>query len=142
LEKVRKKIPSDIPVIIDAKRGDIGNTSAKQARYIFDYFGADATTLHPYMGLDSLEPFFSYKDKFNFILTLTSNPSAIDFEKQVLSNGEPLYMYVAKKCKEWFSIYKNIGLVVGATQSELPEIRNLANNLIFRFLRRYLEVHI
>ena len=60
LEVIVKHINHRVPVILDAKRGDIGNTAVKQARFIFDYFGADATTLHPYMGLDSLEPFFSY----------------------------------------------------------------------------------
>ena len=67
LENICKKIPKDTPIILDAKRGDIGNTSKMQARFIFDYFGADATTLHPYMGKDSLEPFFNYKAEHIFI---------------------------------------------------------------------------
>ena len=70
-----QQIPQSHPVIIDAKRGDIGNTSNMQARYIFDVLGADATTLHPYMGDDSLTPFFEYRDKYHFVLGLTSNES-------------------------------------------------------------------
>ncbi|MCP4049949.1 MAG: orotidine-5'-phosphate decarboxylase [bacterium] len=131
LEKVRKRIPDNLPVIIDGKRGDIGNTSMMQARYIFDYFGADATTLHPYMGLDSLHPFFSYKDRFNFVLALTSNHSAVDIEKKVLCDDQPLYMHVASLCSEWNKTYSNIGLVAGATQKELSRIRNVNKDLIF-----------
>ena len=81
LESVRKHIPNSIPMILDAKRGDIGNTSSMQAKYLFDYFGADASTLHPYMGIDSLEPFFKYKEKLHFVLGLTSNPSSENFER-------------------------------------------------------------
>ncbi|MFC1616948.1 orotidine-5'-phosphate decarboxylase [Candidatus Margulisiibacteriota bacterium] len=131
LEKIRKRIPAHIPVILDAKRGDIGNTSKMQAKFIFDYFGADATTLHPYMGIDSLEPFFNYKDKFNFILALTSNPSAKDFEKQLMNNKKPLYEFVTKNCSDWNKKYQNIGLVVGATQDELQEIRKIDTALPF-----------
>ena len=131
LEKVCRRIDGRVPIIIDGKRGDIGNTSKMQARYMFDYFGADATTLHPYMGIDSLAPFFEYKDKFNFVLSLTSNPSAVDFEKCRLENNKPMYMYVAQTCSEWNSTYKNIGLVVGATQEEMPEIRSANPELLF-----------
>jgi len=131
LEKVCKLIPNDVPIILDAKRGDIGNTSAMQARYLFDYFGASATTLHPYMGYDSLEPFFSYKDKFHFVLVLTSNPGAADFEKQKMANGKFLYEAVFEKCVAWSKEFSNIGAVVGATQKELPLVRALDNSLLF-----------
>jgi orotidine-5'-phosphate decarboxylase len=131
LEKVRKKIPDNIPVILDAKRGDIGNTSKMQARYIFDYFGADATTLSPYMGLESLQPFFDYKDKYHFVLTLTSNPGAKQFEKHNLDNGQPLYVKVAQACQETGNKDHNIGLVVGATQKEVIELRKIVPNLVF-----------
>jgi orotidine-5'-phosphate decarboxylase len=131
LERIRKRIPQEIPVIFDAKRGDIGNTSKKQAEYIFDYFGADAITLHPYMGLESLEPFLSYKDKYHFILTLTSNPGAAQFEKQSLANGNTLYLEVAKSCQKALETHKNIGLVVGATQNELEELRNKVPEPLF-----------
>lgn len=131
LENICKKIPSDTPIIIDAKRGDIGNTSKMQARFIFDYFGADATTLHPYMGHDSLSPFFDYKDRYNFILALTSNPGAADFEKQMLEDGTPIYKQVAKKAAEWHQDTQNIGLVVGATQTEAKAIRADNPELLF-----------
>jgi orotidine-5'-phosphate decarboxylase len=131
LENIRKWIPATLPMIIDAKRGDIGNTSQMQARYIFDYFGADAVTLHPYMGLDSLEPFFNYKQKYSFILALTSNPGAADFEKISLANNQTLYQYVYQKGLSWLNKYGNIGFVVGATQQELKKLRALDQKSLF-----------
>jgi orotidine-5'-phosphate decarboxylase len=131
LKKVIKRIPDTTPSILDGKRGDIGNTSGKQAAYVYDYFQADATTLHPYMGLDSLEPFFEYKDKFNFVLALTSNPSASDFEKKLMSDNRPLYEVVSDQCKEWNAVYKNIGLVVGGTQKEMEQIRKRDPLIVF-----------
>jgi orotidine-5'-phosphate decarboxylase len=131
LELVRKYIPTTIPMVLDAKRGDIGNTAAMQAKYLFDYFGADASTLHPYMGIDSLEPFFKYKDKLHFVLGLTSNPSAENFEKLILDTGEPLYKKVISNCAAWNKEYGNVGIVAGATQDELDEIRAIDDSLIF-----------
>ena len=83
------------------------------------------------MGLDSLSPFFDYKDKFNFVLALTSNPGAKDFEKLNLEDGTPLYKKIATTCIEWLKIYNNIGLVTGATQKELPLLRALNRQLLF-----------
>ncbi|MFA5880345.1 MAG: orotidine-5'-phosphate decarboxylase [Candidatus Margulisiibacteriota bacterium] len=131
LEKICQIIPDNVPIILDAKRGDIGNTSKCQAKYIFDYFKADAITLHPYMGLDSLSPFFEYQDKFCFVLALTSNPGAGDFEKQTLANNKPLYSLVVERCAVWHQQYQNIGLVVGGTQKELGELRNINSDLLF-----------
>lgn len=132
LERICKKISQyNVPIILDAKRGDIGNTSQMQARYLFDYFGADATTLHPYMGRDSLEPFFRYKDRFHFVLALTSNPGAADFEKQQLASGQYVYEKIYTSCVEWHKTYQNIGVVVGATQEELTYIRKLSSELLF-----------
>ena len=132
LEKVRKWISEDTPYIIDAKRGDIVNTSKKLATYIYDYLGADATTLHPYMGSDSLEPFFEYKDKFNFVLALTSNPSAQEIEKIETINKIKLYEQIINKCEEWNNTYQNVGVVVGATQEkEIEDIRKKNKNLLF-----------
>lgn len=107
-------IPKDVLIIGDAKRGDIGNTSKKYAQSIFDYFKCDSVTLHPYMGFESVEPFLEYKDKISFILSLTSNSSAKDFEKQKLENGKFLYQEVITKTNEW-NINNNCGLVFGAT---------------------------
>ena len=110
-------------MILDAKRGDIGNTAAAYAKAIFEIFKADATTLNPYMGFDSIEPFLSYKDKGLFILCLTSNHSSKDFQTD---GEEPLFMKVAKKVKIWDN-FGNCGLVVGATRTdELKAIRTVA----------------
>ena len=130
LESVRKAIPESIPMILDGKRGDIGNTSAKQAKYLFDVFGADASTLHPYMGADSLVPFFEYKDKFHFVLGLTSNSGAKDFEF-ALTDGVPLYSKIIQRCDQWLVEYGNVGVVVGGTQSELKTIRVANPKLLF-----------
>lgn len=121
----------DVPVILDAKRGDIGNTSKQQARFIFEEMNADATTLHPYMGDDSLQPFFEYKEKFSFVLGLTSNPGSERFEKLKLETRKYLYEHVIEQCADWHSIYGNVGVVVGATQSELSAIRAIDERLLF-----------
>lgn len=131
LERVMKAVSNDIPIIIDAKRGDIGNTAKMQAKFIYDYFNADATTLHPYMGSDSVVPFFEYKDKFNFVLVLTSNPSHTDFETRQLVTGEPMYKAVLDKCDVWQQQYNNVGCVVGATHNGLADIRVLNDSLLF-----------
>ncbi|RAP27975.1 orotidine-5'-phosphate decarboxylase [Candidatus Marinamargulisbacteria bacterium SCGC AG-343-D04] len=131
LETVIQHIKKSVPVILDAKRGDIGNTSAMQARFIFDYLNADATTLHPYMGFDSLEPFFKYTEKYHFVLGLTSNPGAKDFETQVLDSGLPLYRHIITQLETWNRKFHNIGAVVGATQEELSIIRKSHPSLLF-----------
>jgi orotidine-5'-phosphate decarboxylase len=124
LEKTIKHIPADIPVIGDAKRGDIGNTARAYARALFSILGFDATTVNPYLGFDSLEPFIDYPDKGVFILCRTSNKGATDFQ-DLRTNGLPLYEAVAQKAREW-DIHGNIGLVVGATYpEELRKIRSI-----------------
>jgi len=90
LLKTIEYIPKHIPVILDAKRGDIGNTSSAYAKSIFEIFKADATTIKPYMGFDSIEPFLEYRDKGIFVLCLTSNPSAKDF--QFFGGTQKLYL--------------------------------------------------
>lgn len=90
-------IPNNIPVIGDAKRGDIGNTSQMYAKSLFEHFKMDASTLNPYMGIDSVQPFLEYEDKINFILALTSNKSAIDFEKLKIEDGDYLFQKIIKK---------------------------------------------
>jgi orotidine-5'-phosphate decarboxylase len=121
LEKTIKCIPGDIPVIGDAKRGDIGNTARAYARALFSVLGFDAATVNPYLGFDSIEPFISYEDKGVFILCRTSNQGAADFQN-LQANGLPLYEVVARKAKEW-NTHGNIGLVVGATYPE--EVRKV-----------------
>jgi len=131
LEETIGFIPSEIPIIADAKRGDIGNTAEMYAKAIFEEFKCDAVTLHPYMGFDSLKPFINYEDKFNFILGLTSNPGASDFEKLKLENGKYLYQEVIDKIIEW-NDKENLGVVFGATNLvELKQnIKKLSNLVI------------
>lgn len=125
LEKTVAHIPNDIPIIGDAKRGDIGNTAKAYAKALFSIFGFDAATVNPYLGFDSIEPFISYQDKGVFILCRTSNPSAVDFQDLRCDTGSSLYETVAHKAREW-NVYGNIGLVVGATYpEELKKIRSI-----------------
>jgi len=126
LKHTRDYIPKGIPVIIDAKRGDIGNTARAYAQSLFDYFNFDATTASPYLGFDSLEPFIRYHDRGVFILCRTSNAGAADFQSlSCKTDGgyKMLFEIVAEKVNEW-NTYGNLGLVVGATYpGELKLIR-------------------
>lgn len=115
LEKTMKFIPGNVLTIGDAKRGDIGNTSKKYAESVYDQLGFDSATLHPYMGFDSVSPFLEYDQKLNFILALTSNPGADDFEKLQLSDGMFLYQKVINNIKKW-NVKNNCGIVFGATK--------------------------
>lgn len=130
LKKTIEYIGEEIFIIGDAKRGDIGSTSAMYAKSVFDYFKCDAITLHPYMGYDSVQPFLEYRDKLNFVLVLTSNKSAIDFETLLLDSNGMLYQKVIKKVSEWNGEFKNCGIVFGATQlKQLRENMNLIKDL-------------
>jgi orotidine-5'-phosphate decarboxylase len=126
LKRTRDYIPVGIPVIIDAKRGDIGNTARAYARGLFEYFNFDAATASPYLGYDSLEPFIEYADKGVFVLCRTSNSGAVDFQSLNCEgeNGKkPLFEIVAAKVNQW-NTRGNLGLVVGATYpEELQRIR-------------------
>lgn len=127
---IREAYP-DIPIIADAKRGDIGNTSEMYARALFDEYKFDATTVNPYSGFDSLEPFFKYADKGIIVLCRTSNPGAKDFQ-DVSVNGKPLYQVVAEKVGQWNNQYNNCLLVVGATAPEdLAKVRSIVPDMFF-----------
>ena len=121
-----KYVPNNIPVIGDAKRGDIGNTAKAYAKAIFDILNFDATTVNPYLGFDSVEPFIEHWDRGVFILCRTSNPGAADFQNLRLQTEHaqfPLFEIVALRAEQW-NKHGNIGLVVGATQpAELKLIR-------------------
>jgi orotidine-5'-phosphate decarboxylase len=117
LKQTIKYIPEDILIIGDAKRGDIGNTSEMYAYSMYNQYMVDAATLSPYMGFDSVEPFLRHNDKINFILALTSNKSASDFEKMELKDGGYLYQKIISKVKEWNGL-NNCGIVFGATNVE------------------------
>jgi len=125
IKKTLELIPNNILTIADAKRGDIGNTSEMYAKAIFDEFNFDSITLHPYMGFDSLKPFFDYDKKLNFILALTSNAGSNDFEKLKLENGKYLYQQVIERINEW-NQFKNLGIVFGATN--LDELKSNLNS--------------
>lgn len=130
LEKVIAAVPKNIPVIYDAKRGDIGNTAAKYAVAAFDYLGVDAITVSPFLGRDSVAPFLTYKDKAVVILAKTSNPGADDFQDKML-DGTPLYEHVVVAAKSWGSA-EQIAFVVGATYPEqMARIRALVPDSIF-----------
>ncbi len=128
LKLIVDRIPDEIPVILDAKRGDIGNTASHYATALFERWGASWVTLNPYMGYDSLRPFLEYKDKGAFILCLTSNPGSRDFQMANV-DGKPLFRIVAEKVAYW-NKDNNCGLVIGATQPEhLREIRSVAQDM-------------
>jgi len=123
LKRTVDYIPADIPVIGDAKRGDIGNTGERYATALFDDLKFDAVTISPYMGRDSVEPFLTRPGKGVFLLALTSNPGSADFQR-VRVAGRPLYEHVVKLSGTWAS---GIGYVVGATHpGELKRVRALA----------------
>ncbi len=125
-------MPGDIPVVLDAKRGDIGTSAARYAAALFEELGADAATVNPYMGFDAVEPFLAYRDRGVFILCKTSNPGAADFQDLVCTVdgvAAPLYAHVARAAVAW-NRHGNVGLVVGATQPDaLRTVRALAPEL-------------
>lgn len=118
------RIPEEIITIGDGKRGDIANSAERQAHLLCEDWEFAATTVNPYMGKDSIKPFYRRRDQCAFILTLTSNPGAKDFQ-YLKVKGKPLYEEVVRKAKQW-NTKKNIGLVVSATRpTELRRIRSM-----------------
>lgn len=124
-----KKNYPDIPIILDAKRADIGNTNSGYIKYAYEYLDVDAVTVHPYLGREALQPFLDLKDKGVIILCRTSNPGAGEFQ-DLVTDGKPLYKIVAEKVvKEW-NVNNNCLLVVGATYpSELAEVRKIVGDM-------------
>jgi len=122
-----------VPVILDAKRGDIGSTAAQYAVEAFERYGADAVTLSPFMGFDSVEPYLKYHGKGAFLLCRTSNPGGDDLQSQRLSSvaGEPLlYEHVARLAQGPWNVNGQLGLVVGATYpAEIERVRAIAPTL-------------
>ena len=119
-----------VPVILDAKRGDIGSTAEQYAREAFERYGADAVTLSPFMGLDSLEPFARHPGKGVIVLCRTSNPGGDDLQSLVLEGGERLYERIARRAAGDWNRNGETGLVVGATYPrELERVRALAPTL-------------
>jgi orotidine-5'-phosphate decarboxylase len=131
LEETLQALPPECLSIADAKRADIGNTSRHYAKAFFEAWPFDAITVAPYMGFDSLEPFFEYDDKLVFVLCLTSNPGSADFEERILGDGRPLYRAVLDRVRSW-QRNGNAGIVVGATKAGLlQELRQDAPELFF-----------
>lgn len=124
-------VPEGIPVILDAKRGDIASTAQAYARAAFETLNADAITINPYLGYDAVEPFIGESEKGVFLLCKTSNPGAADLQDLNLISSLHLYEQVARLAQEWNRL-DNIGLVVGATQpAALARVRSLAPDLWF-----------
>jgi orotidine-5'-phosphate decarboxylase len=133
IDHIRAKAP-DTPIVLDAKRGDIGATAGLYAKEAFERYGADAVTLSPYMGFDTLEPYLDYADRGVFVLCRTSNPGGDDWQMQRLADvdGQPrLFEELARRAQhEWARIPGQIGLVVGATYPrEIARVRELAPTL-------------
>lgn len=128
VDYLREKWPQAL-VILDGKRGDIGNSSEAYARAAFDLLGVDAMTLSPYMGQTSLQPFLDYREKGCFILCRTSNEGAGEFQDLDVG-GEPLFMRVARQVATRWNKNQNCGLVVGATApEELARVRKVSPDL-------------
>ena len=127
-ETVAYAAGKDVPVLLDAKRGDIGNT-ARQYADVLEF--ADAITVNPYMGRDSLQPFFEHESTGVFVLCRTSNPGGSDLQSLELASGEPLYERVAALADVW-NANQNVGLVVGATTTEeLERVREIVPTIPF-----------
>ena len=128
-----RHVAPHVPVILDAKRGDIGSTAEQYAREAFVRYGADAVTLSPFMGKDTIEPYLRHADKGVFLLCRTSNPGGNDFQNQRLTDvpGQPrLYEHIAQLAETEWNANGQLGLVVGATYpAEIARVRSLAPTL-------------
>jgi orotidine-5'-phosphate decarboxylase len=123
-EYIQKNHP-EIPILLDFKRGDIGNTNKAYAKFAFEYLGVDAVTIQPYLGSEANEAFFEYKDKGIIVLCRTSNPGAAEFQ-DLESTGKKLYVAVAENVKNKWNKNGNCHIMVGATYpKELAEVRGI-----------------
>ncbi len=122
----------NLPVLLDAKRGDVGSTADFYASELFDRYGADAATINPYLGLDSMAPYLDRDDKALFILCRTSNPGGADLQNLRLESGLQLFEHVAEQAATRWNKHGNVGLVVGATRpAELGRVRELTGDMPF-----------
>ena len=132
MEHMRRVAPQ-VPIILDAKRGDIGSTAEQYANEAFERYGADAVTLSPFMGFDSVQPYLKFHDKGAFLLCRTSNKGGDDLQNQRLGSvqGEPLlYEHVAHLAQGPWNLNGQLGLVVGATYpNEIERVRRIASSL-------------
>ena len=124
------RVAPGVPVILDAKRGDIGSTAEQYAREAFERYRADALTLSPFLGFDSIEPYLRWRDKGVILLCRTSNPGGADLQAQPLASGRMLYEHVALLAHERWNGHGQVALVVGATYpAEIERVRALAPTL-------------
>lgn len=132
MEHMRRAAPN-VPIVLDAKRGDIGSTAEQYAIEAFERYGADAVTLSPFMGFDSVQPYLKYHDKGAFLLCRTSNKGGDDLQNQRFASieGQPLlYEHVAKLAQGPWNLNGQLGLVVGATYpQEIERVRSIAPTL-------------
>ena len=119
-----------VPVILDAKRGDMGTTAEQYAREVFERYGADAVTLSPFLGFDSIEPYLRHAGKGVIVLCRTSNPGGADLQDERLASGDRLFEHIARLASERWNRTGQLGLVVGATYpAEIARVRELAPRL-------------
>ena len=119
-----------VPVILDAKRGDIGSTAEQYAHEVFERYRADAVTLSPFMGFDSVEPYLEYEGKGVILLCRTSNPGSADLQAQTLQSGDKVFEHIARLASGAWNQGGQLGLVVGATYpAEIARVRELAPTL-------------
>ena len=139
LERLRARIPADVPFIADAKRGDIGSTAAQYAVALYDALGANAVTASPYLGSEAIAPLLDRADRFVYLLCRTSNPGALELQGLVVAAdsasgapAEPLALRVARLANGWARHQGTVGLVVGATApEEMAVVRAIAPGLPF-----------
>ena len=125
-----RDVAPDVPVILDAKRGDIGQTAEQYAREVFVRYRADAVTLSPLLGFDSIEPYLRHEGKGAIVLCRTSNPGGSDLQDLALASGERVYERIARLATERWNASGQIGLVVGATYpAEIARVREIAPTL-------------
>jgi orotidine-5'-phosphate decarboxylase len=125
-----KRLPGGIPVILDAKRGDIGETAAMYAREAFERYGAHAVTVNPYMGGDTLRPFLEYRDRGVIILCKTSNPGSGELQNLATASGQAVYEIVAQKAATEWNTHGNVALVTGGTHvAEIAKVRALCGDI-------------
>lgn len=130
IDYIREQAPA-VPVILDAKRGDIGSTAEMYAREAFEQYNADAVTVNPYMGFDTLKPFLDYADRGVIILCRTSNPNSGDLQN-LMCDGKMVYEHVAELARDKWNYNHNVALVIGATYpEELRHVRELCPELPF-----------
>ena len=120
LEELLPDMPDDVPVVLDVKRGDIGETQKYYAQAYFERLGVDAVTLNPFMGYDTLEPFLDYEGKGVYLLTVTSNPGSSDIERRELSDGRKVYELVGDMVRRSMQEHRktSVGMVVGLTNAD------------------------